>query len=133
MQPRTQAFELIAWKRKEACKTEAAVLLLVCNGADLASEEPQKAIAMDIAAQEAALKAIDLFQEKQRAASRKRLMWQYYADVLHHLSQRLCVRVKISTQFCDESQMNASDEESDAEVVDLTQESDEEDGPTNSH
>ena len=100
MQPRTQAFELIAWKRKEACKTEAAVLLLVCNGADLASEELQKAIAIDIAAQEAALKAMDAFQETQRAASRKRLMWQYYADVLHHLSQRLCVR----------SQIDASDE-----------------------
>ena len=122
----------MALQRKEAKKTEAAVLLLVCSGTDLASEELQKAIAIDIAAQEAALKAIDLFQEKQRAASRKRLIWQYYADVLHHLNQRMCVRVKISTQFCDESQIDTSDDESDEEVVDLTQES-EEDGPTNAH
>ena len=110
------------------------MLFLVCNGTDLASEVLQKAIAIDIAAQEAALRAIDLFQEKQRAASRKCLMWRYYADVLHHLNQRLCVRVKkLSAQFCDESQIDTSDEESEGEDVDLTQESDEEEGAINAH
>ena len=59
-----QAFECVAWQRDEASKTEAAVLLLMCNGANLTSEEMQKAIAIDVAAQESALRAIDAFQEK---------------------------------------------------------------------
>lgn len=58
-------------QRKEACKTEAAVLLLVCTGADLASEELQKTIAIDSAAQEAAtgMRAMDAFHDVCRRSS----------------------------------------------------------------
>ena len=56
-------------------------------------------------------------------------MWQYYPNVLHHLNQRLCVRVKLSAQLCDETQIDTSEDESDgnAEEIDLTGERDTDD------